>query len=83
MHTAVRDVMRFFDRIKDFEKRVLARDPGLSSANRNALLEALGLLAQMLGPLAPHMAEELWLALGNQEHGAQMPWPGVSLEVPA
>jgi leucyl-tRNA synthetase len=83
MHTAVRDVMRFFDRIKDFEKRVLARDAELSSANRQALVEALGLLAQMLGPLAPHMAEELWMAFGNQEHGAQTPWPGVSLEVPA
>ena len=27
MHSAVRDVMRLFDRIKDFEKRVLARQP--------------------------------------------------------
>jgi leucyl-tRNA synthetase len=83
MHTAVRDVMRLFDRIKDFEKRVLAREPELGGANRDALLDALGLLARMLGPLAPHMAEELWLALGNQEQGAQTPWPGVSLEVPA
>ncbi len=83
MHTAVRNVMRLFDRIKDFEKRVIARDGELSRANRDALLEALTLLAQMLGPLAPHLAEELWLAFGNDEHGAQMPWPVVSLRVPA
>jgi leucyl-tRNA synthetase len=83
MHSAVRNVMRLFDRIKDFEKRVLARDAGLSSANRDALLEALGVLLQLLGPLAPHMSEELWMALGRDEHGAQTPWPGVSCVVPA
>jgi leucyl-tRNA synthetase len=83
MHSAVRNVMRLFDRIKDFEKRVLAREGELSRVNRDALIEALGLLAQMLGPLAPHAAEELWLACGGEEQGAQTPWPGVSLEVPA
>jgi leucyl-tRNA synthetase len=82
MHSAVRNVMRLFDRIKDFEKRVLARDHALSAANRDALLDALGVLVQLLGPLAPHMAEELWLALGQEEHSAQTPWPGVSCEVP-
>ena len=30
MHSAVRNVMRLFDRIKDFEKRVLARERALS-----------------------------------------------------
>ncbi len=81
MHSAVRNVMRLFDRIKDFEKRVLAREPALSAANLEASLGALSILAQMLGPFAPHVAEELWLALGNEEGGAQTPWPGVSLEV--
>ncbi len=42
MHSAVRNVMRLLDRIKDFEKRVLAREPGLSAANLEALLAALG-----------------------------------------
>jgi leucyl-tRNA synthetase len=83
MHSAVRNVMRLFDRIKDFEKRVLARDGALSRANHEALLDALAQLAQLLGPLAPHMAEELWMSLGREEHSAQTPWPGVSLTVPA
>jgi leucyl-tRNA synthetase len=83
MHSAVRNVMRLFDRIKDFEKRVLAREGALSRVNHDALIEALGLLAQLLGPLAPHAAEELWLACGGDEGGAQTPWPGVSFEVPA
>jgi leucyl-tRNA synthetase len=89
MHSAVRNVMRLFDRIRDFEKRVLARDGELRAANLDALIEALGVLAQTLGPLAPHLAEELWLALGHDasspegEGAAQTPWPGVSFEVAA
>ena len=83
MHSAVRNVMRLFDRIKDFEKRVLAREPGLGPANLEALLGALSVLVQMLGPFVPHLAEELWLALGNEEQGSQTPWPGVSFKVPA
>jgi leucyl-tRNA synthetase len=83
MHSAVRNVMRLFDRIKDFDKRVVARQGALSRADSDALLEALALLAQLLGPFAPHMAEELWLALGNDESGPQTPWPGVSLQAVA
>ncbi len=83
MHSAVRNVMRLFDRIKDFDKRVIARDETLSRANYDALFDALAVLTQMLGPLAPHIAEELWISLGRDEHGAQTPWPGVSLTVPA
>lgn len=83
MHSAVRNLMRLFDRIKDFEKRVLAREPQLSAANLQALHGALGVLVQMLGPFTPHLSEELWLALGNDEHSTQTPWPGVSSTVPA
>jgi leucyl-tRNA synthetase len=83
MHSAVRNVMRLFDRIKDFEKRVLARQPELGPADRAALIDALTVLVQLLGPFVPHLAEELWIALGREEHGAQTPWPGVSLRVPA
>jgi leucyl-tRNA synthetase len=83
MHSAVRNVMRLFDRIKDFEKRALAREPELRGENLSALIEALGVLAQVLGPFAPHLAEELWIALGHDEHATQTPWPGVSFGVPA
>jgi leucyl-tRNA synthetase len=83
MHSAVRNVMRLFDRIKDFEKRVLARQPALGGADTEALLQALTVLVQMLGPLAPHLAEELWISFGQDEHSAQTPWPGVSLRIPA
>jgi leucyl-tRNA synthetase len=82
MHSAVRNLMRFFDRIKDFEKRVLARDPQLGAANLESLLKALCTLAQMLGPFVPHLAEELWIAFGNEDL-TQTPWPGVSFKVAA
>jgi leucyl-tRNA synthetase len=62
---------------------VLAREQQVSAANHGALLDALALLVQMLGPLAPHIAEELWLAFGREQHGAQTPWPRVSFQVPA
>jgi leucyl-tRNA synthetase len=62
---------------------VLARQAQLTRADSEALLDALALLAQMLGPLVPHLAEELWIAFGHEEHGAQTPWPGVSFRVPA
>lgn len=83
MHSAVRNVMRLFDRIRDFEKRVLERQGELGAADRAALLDALSLLAQLLAPLAPHIGEELWIALGNHAASAQTPWPGVSFQVPA
>jgi leucyl-tRNA synthetase len=82
MHSAVRNVMRLFDRIKDYEKLVLKRTNTLSTADLRALLDALGVLAQLLAPLAPHIAEELWIALGN-DGDTQTPWPGVSSAVPA
>jgi leucyl-tRNA synthetase len=75
--------MRLFDRIKDFEKRVLERDGKLGAANAEALIDALTLLAQLLGPLTPHLSEELWMAFGREAQGTQTPWPGVSFQVPA
>ena len=75
--------MRLFDRIKDFEKRVISRQQELGRADRESLIDALTVLAQLLGPLAPHLAEELWISFGHDEHGAQTPWPGVSFQVPA
>jgi leucyl-tRNA synthetase len=83
MHTAARNVMRLFDRIRDFEKRALERQGALGKADMDALLDALTVLAQLLGPLAPHLSEELWIALGHEQGSAQTPWPGVSFQVPA
>ncbi len=79
MHSAVRNVMRLFDRIKDFEKRVLAREREPRRGQQRGAARGALLLAQLLGPFAPHIAEELWIAFGNEELATQTPWPGVSL----
>ncbi|HXW59356.1 MAG TPA: class I tRNA ligase family protein [Solirubrobacteraceae bacterium] len=83
MHSAVRNVMRLFDRVKDFEKRVIARQGNLGPDDSAALLDAIALLASLLGPLAPHIAEELWIACGREADPVQTPWPAVSSRVPA
>ena len=83
MHSAVRNVMRLFDRIKDYEKRVIAREGALGRTDSDALIDALSLLAQLLAPFAPHLSEELWIAFGHDERAAHTPWPGVSFQVPA
>jgi leucyl-tRNA synthetase len=75
MHKAVRNVIRLLDRIKDFEARVLKRSGALCREDHAALREALGLIARVLVPFAPHIGEELWLASGLAEPGVEPPWP--------
>jgi leucyl-tRNA synthetase len=77
MHKAVRNVIRLLDRIKDFEKRVLARSGALCREDHEALLAALALMARMLAPFAPHIAQELLAAGGHEELTADPPWPRV------
>jgi leucyl-tRNA synthetase len=62
MHSAVRNVMRLFDRIRDYEKRVIAKRGSLCEEDREALTAALVTLARVLAPFAPHIAEELLVA---------------------
>jgi leucyl-tRNA synthetase len=48
------------------------------SENRRALLrEALDALARLLGPFAPHIAEELWASLGHSKGLLESGWPSV------
>jgi leucyl-tRNA synthetase len=67
MHKAVRDVARMLERIQDYEKRIVKRRERLSKEDYETLLEALSLLARALAPLAPHLAEELLIALGGED----------------
>ncbi len=76
MHKAVRNTMRLFDRLKDYDTRVRERTGGpLGRENHEALVRALALLAQMLTPFAPHTGEELWLASGHGDETVDVPWP--------
>jgi leucyl-tRNA synthetase len=79
MHKAVRNITRLFERIQDFEKRVVKRRGQLDRADAEAQVAALVLLAQTLAPFAPHVAEELLEASGGVEDGELPgPWPDSS-----
>ena len=45
--------------------------PGIATARR----EAIGLLAQLASPFAPHVAEECWARIGGHGLVATAPWP--------
>ena len=86
MHKAVRNVTRLLERIQDYEKRIVKRRGALGRDDYEALLEALALLARSLSPFAPHIAEELLIALGRDasvgfpaaRRGAPpAQWPGI------
>jgi leucyl-tRNA synthetase len=79
MHSAVRNVMRLFDRIKDYEKRVLAKRGELCAEDHEALVAALGLLARVLIPFAPHIGEELSIAVTGGEEALDLSWPAGEL----
>jgi leucyl-tRNA synthetase len=76
MHKAIRNLTRLFERIQDFEKRVVKRRGQLDRADAEAQIAALVLLARALAPFAPHTAEELLLGAGEAE-GSDLPprWP--------
>jgi leucyl-tRNA synthetase len=85
MHKSIRNITRLFERIQDFEKRVVKRRGGLDRADAEAQIAALVLLARTLVPFAPHVAEELLVAAGvEDEAGALSRWPqaaGIPVEV--
>jgi leucyl-tRNA synthetase len=81
MHKAVRNVTRLLERIKDYEKRIVQRRGQLGSEDYEALLQALVLLARALSPFAPHIAEELLIALG-QDASVGFPAGGEPVSLP-
>ena len=53
MHKSVRNITRLFERIQDFEKRVVERRGQLGRADAEAQLAALALLARTLAAVRP------------------------------
>jgi leucyl-tRNA synthetase len=76
MQRAAHNAMLLLTRIQDFEQRALERRGGeLEPADREAVVAALLLLTQLLAPLTPHIAEELWSLAGNASSVSTAPWP--------
>jgi leucyl-tRNA synthetase len=53
----------------------IAELPGSGEGEPAVLREALDTLVIMIGPMMPHLAEELWRALGHQSLVAEESWP--------
>jgi leucyl-tRNA synthetase len=76
MHKSIRNITRLFERIQDFEKRVVKRRGQLDRADAEAQVAALVLLAQALEPFAPHVAEQLLIDSGREDGPALVgAWP--------
>ncbi len=79
MKRAVEHVMALLGKLQEFERRARERDAAdhgaLDTADEAALLHGLRLLVQLLAPLAPHVAEELWALSGERRLLATLPWP--------
>jgi leucyl-tRNA synthetase len=49
--------------------------PGTEPGAPEVLREGLETLARLLGPMMPHLAEEMWQELGGSGLLAEQPWP--------
>ncbi|MGH7166731.1 MAG: leucine--tRNA ligase, partial [Nitrospiraceae bacterium] len=71
-NTAIAALMELVNGLYKFSAE---REPGTDPAETAALREAAETLVLLLAPFAPHLAEELWEAIGNPPSVAQRSWP--------
>ena len=72
-NTAISAVMELVNALHDFERTSL---DGMARPERSALLrEAVEATVLLLGPVSPHITEELWAALGHRESLFRRSWP--------
>ena len=79
-HRATRNAIELLARIKDFDARVTAERGELTGADRDAIAVALALLAQLLAPLAPTAAADIWRQAGRDGSVADAAWPSAQQE---
>jgi leucyl-tRNA synthetase len=72
-NTAISAVMELVNALHDFERVSL---DGMARPERSALLrEAVEATLLLLGPVSPHITEELWAALGHRGSLFKRSWP--------
>jgi leucyl-tRNA synthetase len=81
MHRMTDDVTRAIETFA-FNKAIaklyeFANIVGKSSAGRAAQAQAMRTMAQLMQPMVPHLAEEVWTMQGGTGLVAQAPWPVV------
>ncbi len=75
MQRVASNLIRLFEHIQEFERRVGERRNELSVHDREAVVAALLILLKAIAPLCPHIAEELWSVAGNETTLSSTPWP--------
>ena len=72
-NTAISAVMELVNALHDFDRDSMDT---VGAAERQRLLrEAVETMLLLLGPVTPHIAEELWSAIGHGESLFRHPWP--------
>jgi leucyl-tRNA synthetase len=72
-NTAISAVMELVNALHEFERASLDTMP---RPERTVLLrEAVEATLLLLGPVSPHITEELWAAVGHRESLFKQPWP--------
>ncbi len=89
VHRAIRDVTADIDAFR-FNKavaRLYELTNAIAAFNAKggdagfARREAMEVLARLVAPMMPHIAEEMWQTLGGQEMIADLPWPMFDAEL--
>ena len=76
-NTALASLMELENAVGDF----LRKEGPRIAEETAAVREALRTMLMLMGPFVPHMAEELWEALGEQESIFKHPWPSFAPEL--
>jgi leucyl-tRNA synthetase len=78
LQRAAHNAIRLMTRIQDFECRVEQQRRELDLADHEALAAALLLLARLMAPLTPYLAEELWSSSASTLVISEGNWPDFS-----
>jgi leucyl-tRNA synthetase len=68
-------------RVRELSNAIEALDTSDAAAAGPVLREGLETVTRLLGPMMPHLAEEMWHELGHAEMLADMPWPVADAEL--
>jgi leucyl-tRNA synthetase len=78
LQRAAHNAIRLTTRIRDFERRVQQQRGELGPADHEALVAALLLLARLMAPLTPYLAEELCSSSTTAIGIGEVNWPDFS-----